>query len=222
MFGPNQKSELFVTKYSSLLTQYVPCGPYGQTRGMRRPVFYRQLWVRNYISHLSLPFRDNPCIQCLVLKSVRRISQRFSEMFSGIKFPSLMNIWNWNWEIFFYVAQIILAVTCYSFAKLWPTLRLRALQHTQAPLSSTISQSLLKFMSIELVMVFNHLTLCQPVLLLPLSHEEMAAHSSIFARRNPWTYRWILITSQMCLVLDCLHHFLLHLEIWFLCFNDVK
>ena len=55
----------------------------------------------------------------------------------------------------------------------------------QAPLSSTISQSLLKFMSIELVMVFNHLTLCQPVLLLPLSHEEMAAHSSIFARRNP-------------------------------------
>ena len=131
MFGPNQKSELFVTKYSSLLTQYVPCGPYGQTRGMRRPVFYRQLWVRNYISHLSLPFRDNPCIQCLVLKSVRRISQRFSEMFSGIKFPSLMNIWNWNWEIFFYVAQIILTVTCYSFAKLWLTLRPRALQHTR-------------------------------------------------------------------------------------------
>ena len=131
MFGPNQKSELFVTKYSSLLTQYVPCGPYGQTRGMRRPVFYRQLWVRNYISHLSLPFRDNPCIQCLVLKSVRRISQRFSEMFSGIKFPSLMNIWNWNWEIFFYVAQIILMVTCYSFAKLWLTLRPRALQHTR-------------------------------------------------------------------------------------------
>ena len=92
----------------------------------------------------------------------------------------------------------------------------------QSPLSSTISQSLLKFMSIESVMVFNHLALCQPLLLLPLPHEEMAAHSSIFARRNPWTYRWILITSQMCLVLDCLHYFLLHLEIWFLCFNDVK
>ena len=130
MSGPNQKSELFVTKYSSLFTQYVPCGPYVQTRGMRRPVFYRQLWVRNYISHLSLPFRDNPCIQCLVLKSVRRMSQRFSETFSGIEFPSLMNIWDWNWEIFFYVAQIILVVTCYSVAKLWPILRPRGLQHT--------------------------------------------------------------------------------------------
>ena len=37
----------------------------------------------------------------------------------------------------------------------------------QAPLFSTISQSLLKFMSIELVMLSNHLILCCP--LLPLS-----------------------------------------------------
>ena len=37
----------------------------------------------------------------------------------------------------------------------------------QSPLSSTISQSLLKFLPIELVMLFNHLTLCHPLLLLP-------------------------------------------------------
>ena len=37
----------------------------------------------------------------------------------------------------------------------------------QAPLSSTISQSLLKSMSIELVMLANHLILCHPLLLLP-------------------------------------------------------
>ena len=37
----------------------------------------------------------------------------------------------------------------------------------QAPLSSTISQSLLNFMSIELVMLSNHLILCHPLLLLP-------------------------------------------------------
>ena len=35
----------------------------------------------------------------------------------------------------------------------------------QAPLSSTISQSLLKFMSTEPVMPFNHLILCGPLLL---------------------------------------------------------
>ena len=36
----------------------------------------------------------------------------------------------------------------------------------QAPLSSIISQSLLKFMSIELVMLSNHLILCYPLLFL--------------------------------------------------------
>ena len=37
----------------------------------------------------------------------------------------------------------------------------------QASLSITNSQSLLKLMSIELVMPFNHLILCRPLLLLP-------------------------------------------------------
>ena len=37
----------------------------------------------------------------------------------------------------------------------------------QAPLSSTMSQSLLTFMSIESVMPSNHLILCHPLLLLP-------------------------------------------------------
>ena len=37
----------------------------------------------------------------------------------------------------------------------------------QAPMSSTVSQSLLKFLSIELVMLSNHLILSCPLLLLP-------------------------------------------------------
>ena len=37
----------------------------------------------------------------------------------------------------------------------------------QASLSFTISQSLLKFMSIEMVMPSNYLILCHPLLLLP-------------------------------------------------------
>ena len=37
----------------------------------------------------------------------------------------------------------------------------------QAPLSSTVSQSLLKFISIKSVMPSNHLILCYPLLLLP-------------------------------------------------------
>ena len=46
------------------------------------------------------------------------------------------------------------------FATPWTPVR-------QAPLSSIISQSLLKFMSIELVMPSNHLILCHPLLLPP-------------------------------------------------------
>ena len=38
----------------------------------------------------------------------------------------------------------------------------------QASLSITNSQSLFKFMSFELVIPFNHLILCHPLLLLPL------------------------------------------------------
>ena len=37
----------------------------------------------------------------------------------------------------------------------------------QAPLSSTVSQSLLKFMSTESGMLFHHLILCHPLLFLP-------------------------------------------------------
>ena len=44
----------------------------------------------------------------------------------------------------------------------------------QATLFSTVSQTLLQFMSIELVMLSNHCILCHPLLLLP----------SIFARAS--------------------------------------
>ena len=46
------------------------------------------------------------------------------------------------------------------------SLPLHELQHASFP-SFTISQSLLRFMSVELVMLSNHLILCCPLLLLP-------------------------------------------------------
>ena len=60
-----------------------------------------------------------------------------------------------------YYSQSVQLLSCVQFfATPWTAAR-------QTPLSSTISQSLLKFMSIELVMPSNHLILCCPVLLLP-------------------------------------------------------
>ena len=47
------------------------------------------------------------------------------------------------------------------------SLQPHVLQHCQASLSITNSQSLLKLMPIELVMPSNHPILCRPLLLLP-------------------------------------------------------
>ena len=51
----------------------------------------------------------------------------------------------------------------------------------QAPLSFTIFQSLLRFMSIESVMLPNHLILCHPLLLLPLIFPSIRVFSSELA-----------------------------------------
>ena len=56
----------------------------------------------------------------------------------------------------------------------------------QTLLSSTISQSLLKFMSIESVMLSNHLILCRPFLLLPLIFPSI----KVFSNESALHIRW--------------------------------
>ena len=56
----------------------------------------------------------------------------------------------------------------------------------QAPLCSTVSQSLLRFMSIELVMLSNQLILCSPLLLLPLTPTSI----SVFSNESTLPIRW--------------------------------
>ena len=56
----------------------------------------------------------------------------------------------------------------------------------QASLSSTIFQSLLKFMLIELVMLSNHLILCCPLLLLPSIFPSSRVVSNESALRIRW------------------------------------
>ena len=60
----------------------------------------------------------------------------------------------------------------------------------QAPLSSTVSWSLLKFMSIELVMLSNHLILCHPLLLLPSVFPSIKVFSSESALCIGWPKYW--------------------------------
>ena len=60
----------------------------------------------------------------------------------------------------------------------------------QVPLSSTFSQSLLQFMSVELVMPSNHLILCHPLLLLPSAFPSIRVFSNESALCIRWPKYW--------------------------------
>ena len=60
----------------------------------------------------------------------------------------------------------------------------------QASLSFTITQSLLKLMSIELVMPSIHLILCRPLLLLPPIFPSIRVFSSVSALHIRWPKDW--------------------------------
>ena len=71
------------------------------------------------------------------------------------------------------------------------SLQPHGLQHSQASLSFTISWSLLKSMSIELVMPSNHLLLCHPLFLLP----SIFPNTKIFSK-------WVRSLHQVAKVLE--------------------
>ena len=77
------------------------------------------------------------------------------------------------------------SVCCCSVAKLCPTSRDSMTAALQASLSFTISWSLLKLKSIELVMPSNHLIFCCPLLLLP----------SIFPSIRVFPMSWLFVSG---------------------------
>ena len=78
------------------------------------------------------------------------------------------------------VTVVMQSLSCVQlFASPWTTA-------CQTPLSSTISQSLLKFTFIESVMLFNHHILCCPLLLLPLVFPSIR----VFSNKSTLPIRW--------------------------------
>ena len=72
----------------------------------------------------------------------------------------------------------------------WMALLTRCTAAHQASLSLTIWQSLLKLMSIESVMLSNHLILCHPLLLLPSVFASIKVFSNESALRIRWPEYW--------------------------------
>ena len=82
----------------------------------------------------------------------------------------------------------------------------------QAPLSSTVSQSLLKFMCIESVMPSNGLILCCPLLLLPSIFPSISVFSNKSALHIRWPKNWNLIIL-ICIFFKDIREFLIQKEL---------
>ena len=79
----------------------------------------------------------------------------------------------------------------------------------QASLSFIISQSLLKLMSIESVMPFNHLVVCHPFLLLPSIFPRIKVFSSESAVCIRWPKSSLIHTNSTHKVINVLKCFVL-------------
>ena len=86
-------------------------------------------------------------------------------------------------------------IACYSVTKSCPTLCNTKNCSTPGSLSFTISWSLLRLMSVESVMLFNHLILCRPLLLLPSVFPSIRVFSHESALPIRWPKYWRLSFS---------------------------
>ena len=68
--------------------------------------------------------------------------------------------------------------------------RLHGLQHDRPPCLITNTQSLIRLMSIELVIPSKHLILCQPLLLLPSIFPSIRVFSNESVLRIRWPKYW--------------------------------
>ena len=93
------------------------------------------------------------------------------------------HVHQWTFIKFYVVVRSLSCV--WHFVTPWTVAR-------QASLSFTVSQSLLKLMSIESLMASNHLILCHPLLLLPSIFASIRVFSNESALCIRWPKYWIL------------------------------
>ena len=124
----------------------------------------------------------------------------WGELRGSLGWPTVQ--WHWATSVLQFMGreETMLRRTYLSFFPRWSQCSLfvvQSLSHVllfgtpwtaahQAPLSSTISQSLLKFISIESVMPSNHLLLCRPLLLLPTIFPSIRIFSNEWAFHIRW------------------------------------
>jgi len=111
--------------------------------------------------------------------------------------------WSEHFFFFFICFSSVKSHSCvWLFVTPWPTA-------CQASLSITNSQSLLKLMSIELVMPSNHFILCHPLLLLPSIFPSIRVFSkeSFLCIRWPKYWHFSFIYLFITKELSCSFHY---------------
>ena len=151
----------------------VPCWVHMLFRILRvKDWFTEKIWCWVNLTSLGKTARLLPTGNSLILKSespwlslnkikIRKLILKFKCSFSSVK--SLSHVW--------------------LFGTLWSAAR-------HSSLSINNSQSLLKLMSIELVMLPNHLILCHPLLLLPSIFPSIRVFSCESVLHIRWPKYW--------------------------------
>ena len=112
-----------------------------------------------------------------------------------------MDEWIKLFYIYTHTIEYCTVYMYYQFSQSCPTLRPHGLQHATLPsLSITNSWSLLKLVSIESVMPFNHLILCWSLLLPPsiLPSIRVFSNESVLSIRLPkyWSFSFSISPSR--------------------------
>ena len=108
--------------------------------------------------------------------------------FSLILYSQIYSCWHIDYSSFILII-VILSLSCAQlFSIPWAAARL-------APMFSTISWNLLKLMSIELVMLSNHLILCCPHPLLPSVFPSIRIFFNVSTLHIRWPKYWSFIIS---------------------------
>ena len=111
-------------------------------------------------------------------------------------FPCILCLHSKLKETLFTIFQLEFGKKCCCFSVTKLCLTLCDPMDCSAPsLSFTMSQSLLRFMSIESMMLSNHLILCHPLLLLPSVFPSIKVFSNELALHIGWPSYWSFSSS---------------------------
>ena len=132
-------------------------------------------------------------IPCICLPSVR-LTSLITVIFRSIHVAT-------NGIISFFYACVIFVCVCVCVCICCCSLSCVQQGASQALLSSTISWSLLKVMSVESVMLSNHLILCCPPFLLPSIFPSIRVFSKELPLRIKWPKYWSFSNSHFLLEL---------------------